>query len=213
MVTEDAIELRKDIVGAIERLGVKVIDSYVEILQTSLKTGGVNAAQGLLGEMKSASILHGGAYRWDFPPSRLPYYNAAVQQLLGFGTSLEGAFVYSILPKSVTITIPDGYPGQGVTISLPPGASTLQAEVMIDGFVPHILPKVLDDQTYIQIMERCGQLLNIAEFTSLGTGVKTWVEAGSEAANAFRGFQSAGDTRALRAAEAASLDADTEING
>lgn len=187
MNTESFIERNETVVKAVSSFAEKLLDSYVGTVRENIRTGGVNGAQGLIGEMIWADLLHGGAYRWDYPVGRLPYYNQNVVGALSFTTNPIVGAVYSVLGATSTFTIPDGYPGAGVTVTMPSGASTLQLEVLSDGYVPHILPKLLSDQTYIQVMERCGQLLNIAEFNTLGTGVQTWVEAATEAAGAVTG--------------------------
>jgi hypothetical protein len=165
-----------ELIKTVRELGTVISKESLGILQKGISAGTANGALGLLSLMAYVDLLHGGPYRWGTRIAQLPYYTPEVQNQLGFTTPQAGFFL-SALGRGANITVPGG------VVSLPLGASTLQAEVILNGDVPRTLPKLLSDQAYIQIMERAGQLLNTVLLQNIGTGVSTFVEgitAGAE---------------------------------
>ena len=208
------MRLGVDAASLIETFASDLVKTNAAIIQRGIATGNANAGEGLLFTMVYTDLLHGGAYRWDFGPNKLPYTSLSVQQQIG--ASLSGSTIVDwfegLLGVGINITIPDGYAGAGLVVAIPPGASQNWMEAVINGFVPRILPKLLSDQTYAAVMDRCGQLLNITEFSSLGTGIKTYVEAGTELIGALEGGPApARTTQRAKATQAAAMDADTTI--
>lgn len=193
-----------------------LVKANTKLLMKGIGSGIANGGQGLVFTMIYADLLHGGAYRWDYPMIRQPFYNQAVQNQLPFGSGGNGVLASSItwlglLPDATMVTIPDVintvtgkpfYVNSGMSISLPANSSSLRAEVIIDAGTPHILPMLLSDEAYIAIMERSGQMLNAALLQSVGTGVKTFVEAGVEAAEGVSGILTESAGRAASIAKA-----------
>jgi len=171
-----------EVLKAIDTFASTLVKENSAILQEGITTGNVNGGEGLIFAIGYFDLLHGGGYRWDYGPNKQPWLSGGVQQAIGqtFNGSNIVQWLEGAVGIGINVQIPDGYPGAGLTIYLPPGSSDNYMEAVINGFVPRILPKLLSDQAYAAIMDRAGQLLNITEFANLGTGLRTYTKVAGD---------------------------------
>lgn len=179
----------------VKEIGGTIAKESIVVLQKGISAGAANGALGILSYMGWCDLVHGGPYRWGTSVSQLPYYDPDVQNQLRFTQPGPGA-IFAYLGQPSNVRLPNGK-----VLSLPPGASTLQAEVIIDSDVPRTLPKLMSDQAYIQIMERCGQILNGITTGVFGTALTTYV-APVEAVAGLAGLGPGEGAAALQTARA-----------
>ena len=201
------LDIVTTLIDKVSELAQDIFDQTTTLIGKGLDAGNVNGAQGLLYTMIHTDLLHGGAYRWDQSVAALPYYSPKIAG--GLSYSADTSLYFGTLAGPYTFTIPEGYAGAGTTITLPAGASSVQAEVLANGFVPHILPQVLSHTAYIQVMERCGQLLNTILLQNIGTGLKTYTSIAGDVKSLATGTKL---QRLIAPTSTAAQDADSAIS-
>lgn len=145
-----------------------LFDTAVSILNQGIAKGSVDMPLGILSLMLYADLLHGGAY--TVPINQLPYHMLDpttspyyAGQIKNTGAS-EGLLGWLINVLGVTNA------GPAVT------------ELFDDGNVPHVLPKLISDQTFACFQILVASIGTTDIFKSAGTGVVTYVEAAHRAA-------------------------------
>jgi hypothetical protein len=142
-----------------------IYDSTLRILEEGIKKGATNVTEGLMALMLYADILHGGAYKVEIDlqpyfmehPEPSPFYAGNIKNSTGY-QGLLGAILDLL----------------GVT----KGQSAVE-EILQNANVPHIFPKIISDQTYAMFRVLNANLTTTDLFKSAGTGVTTFVEAGT----------------------------------
>lgn len=154
-----------------------IYDKALNVLDHGVRAGVANAPQGLTSMLLTANLLHGGAY--SEPINKRPYY---------LFDRTQSPYWAGYISHSK--------PGTGglydVLSAIWGGAGGLSSadfieEILVDSNVPHVLPKLIDDEVYaIFLMTYC-QLSTTDLFTNAMNGIKTLVEAASTGVEAIRG--------------------------
>lgn len=161
--------------------GIRAIyHDTIHVLEQGIITGKTNAPMGLMSLLVYFALLHGGSYA--APINKIPYYMKDPTKSPYYGGDL------------------DHLPGPGVagffaTALAGVNASDLAIETITNANVPHVFPKLLDDQTFAITKILYAQAATTDLFKSASTGVKTLVEGVS---GGFEPFLEAGATRERR---------------
>jgi hypothetical protein len=151
---------------------VTLFQTTVHMLEETLRAGKLNPAQGLLGMVMVADLLHGGAY--TVPNNERP-------ALVGDGSPYWGG------DKILAV---DFYPVAGFNIFdiftslFSAGEAVLESgvgnaiakEVYLNANVPHVFPKLLSDEGYAKILVMSMYLSHSELVLKNALGVKTFVE-------------------------------------
>lgn len=147
----------------------RIADRAFDLLEHSIRAGYANAPEGIIAEWVMTDLLHGGAYAR--PINELPYFRTDpsssrwspgdISNITNFQTApgwlgdLSGLFI-----------------GGGSTLN---GGEILK-EVMLDSNVPHVLPKLVSDQTYGAVMLVVAATVGTDIFKTQAGGLKTLME-------------------------------------
>jgi hypothetical protein len=150
-----------------------MFQTTIHMLEQTIMTAKINPAQGILGMMMIADLLHGGAY--TVPNVERPY-------LVG-----KRSIYYGDIPNPAS----EVYPWSGFNWLDPLGSIgalfqagaetnfgiTITAEVYMNANVPHKFPKLLSDETFAKIMVSGAYLIHENICTQGYNNLKTYVEA------------------------------------
>lgn len=157
--------------------------STIHMLEETLRSGKLNPAQGILGMIMVADLLHGGAYtvpineRPALVGENSPYYGGDNVGPTNFYPA-AGFNIFDIFSSILQL-------GNSVAESKV-GAGIAQ-EVYMNGNVPHKFPKLLSDEAYAKILVM-SMYLSTSELTLKNAlGVKTFVEGESRLITAEAG--------------------------
>lgn len=159
---ETGFEFGARILGMSVDAFVKLYQSTIEILKTGIITGKTNAPLGLIHTLEYADFLHGGAYA--SPVNKIPFFMVNPSLSPYYAGELRN------LPN------PNSIGGYLALFFAGTNAEQNAIEVLMDGNVPHVLPKLLSDQAYAQIKILYSQAATTDLFKTASTGVKTLVE-------------------------------------
>jgi hypothetical protein len=167
----------------------KLVQLYIanlDVIKAEINAGKSNAVVGYMGTLKYADILHGGAYAapvnlrpfWMTDPTKSPYN-----------------------PPGVNLPVP-GWADFASSAASGTSATFWMKEVIWDGNVPHVFPKLLSDECYMMIKQSFAQGVTADLFGKVTTSLSTLVEAGAEVVTAAKsgkggGFSSS-DRQSLR---------------
>jgi hypothetical protein len=158
---------------------LRLYEITINVLKQAIQEGSVDMPLGLFALMVYTDILHGGAYAC--PVNQLPYYLSDPTKSPYYAGALnntqanEGFLGWLIAVLGLT------NPGNAVH------------EILVDANCPHIFPKLLSDEAYAAIKILFSQVATTDVFKSVGTGVKTYVEAAHEAAKIPGEFMPSGE--------------------
>jgi hypothetical protein len=155
----------------------QLADKYIGTLQMGIRTGNVNNPVGLMSMAMLADLLHGGAYAC--PVNQRPYFAADPT------TSPYYAGPFSAFGAGSTDQEGTGIVGASSGLFDGQNAGDIWKQIMMDANCPHVLPKILSDEAYAQFYILYSQAASSNLFNTVGTGLKTYVEAGTMAAGAF----------------------------
>ena len=152
-------------------------DRAMGLLDKGINTGFANAPQGMSSMLLMANLLHGGAYA--APINQRPYY-------LFDRTQSPYWAGYISHSKPGTGGLYDFLSALWGGVGSVSAADFIE-EILVDSNVPHVLPKLIDDETYALFNMTYCQVSTTSLFTSAAGGLKTLVQAGESAANIVRG--------------------------
>lgn len=151
----------------------------LQVLSLGVKAGSANNIMGVISIDKLADMLHGGAYAVpinELPfflpdPTKSPYYAGELRNLPSEGLA-------SYLAQFFAGT----------------NAEQNAIEILMDANAPHVFPKILSDQAYARHVILYSQAATSTLFTTVGTGLKTYVESATKALEAVEGKGGGEDT-------------------
>jgi hypothetical protein len=180
---------------SIQNANSALAELFTEVLSTLRKgidVGNVNMPEGLISTMILADLLHGGAYAAPF--NELPYYlvDPSLSKYWSGNTATNEGAANGLLGILADVF--------GVQ-----NADNTFREINQNSNVPHVLPKLLSDQTFAKIVATFQWLTTQLAFTAGVTNVATLVKTGGEfIKNAGQGIQ------AIEEGQAANTKADAE---
>jgi hypothetical protein len=163
---------------------VKIYETTVSVMVEGIKAGKTNTPLGLIHTLGYYSLLHGGAYAAPINqrpfylknPATSPYYSGELQNLVN-----------------------DSWVAWLANSTAGTSASKMANEILIDANVPHVFPKLLDDETFAQMKILYAQAATTDLFQKSATGVTTLVEGitkGLERVGVEEGEREDEDTKA-----------------
>jgi hypothetical protein len=157
---------------------LRIYEKTIGVLETAIRSGSTDMPLGLLSFLVYVDMLHGGAYAcpieqrpFFMPKGAASPYDAGAIQNADASTGLLG-FLASVL---------------GVT-----NAGPLVQQVMKDANCPHKFPKLISDEAYAAFLVILSTAATTDAFKSVGTGVKTFVEAAKIGAESVKTLAEAG---------------------
>jgi hypothetical protein len=146
-----------------------IYDKALTILDHGVKVGYSNAPQGYMAQTIVVELLHGGAYA--VPINQLPFFLNDPTQSPYYAGSLN----------NVTSAVGGG-PGWGTDLinwilgQASTNGAMILTEIIMDANVPHVLPKLISDQSYGVFMLTFSHLSNTNLFTAWNKGLTSLVE-------------------------------------
>ncbi len=155
----------------------QIYDKALDILNNGVRAGVSNAPQGMTSLLLMANLLHGGAYAE--PINKRPYYLFDRTQ-----SPYWAGYISHSKPGTGGLydALSSIWGGVGGT-----SAADLVEEILVDSNVPHVLPKLIDDECYATYVTTYCQLSTTDLFKQGAAGMKTLVEAASTGVRALRG--------------------------
>jgi hypothetical protein len=160
-----------------------MFQTTVHMLEETLRAGKLNPAQGLLGMVMVADLLHGGAYnvpnneRPSLVGNKSPYYGGDEVGPTNF-YPVAGFNIFDIFTSIFTTGESVLESGVGAAIA---------KEVYLNANVPHKFPKLLSDEAYAKILVMCMYLSHSELVLKNALGVKTFVEGEAQLITAEAG--------------------------
>jgi hypothetical protein len=151
---------------------VEMFNTTANLISKILDTGKTNPAQGLLGTILVADLLHGGALACA--NSERPYLVGKASKY--FGTTKLGAVDFFPIP-GFNLLDPFSSILQGIEgLAETQVGGQIVAEVYMNANCPTRFPKLLSDEAYSKILLFALYMSHTEVFRSMATGIKTFVE-------------------------------------
>ncbi len=153
---------------------VSMFHDTVHMLEETLKSGKLNPAQGLLGMMMVADLLHGGAL--TVANSERPYLVGAKSKYYAKLDAIGATDFYPIRGLNI-LDIVGSYFGIQSDIEENKVGQMITTEVYMNANCPHVFPKFLSDEAYAKVFVMAEFLSHSDVVIKTALGVKTFVEA------------------------------------
>jgi hypothetical protein len=167
---------------------VTIFQTTVHMLEETLRAGKLNPAEGLLGMVMIADLMHGGAYtvpNSDRPAlvgKYSPYYGG--DQIIFAVTG--GTDFYPVAGFNIFDIFSSLFTTAEASLETNVGQA-IAAEVYANANVPHLFPKLLSDEAYAKILVMSLYMAHSEIVLKNATAARTFVEGESKLVTAEAG--------------------------
>ena len=141
-------------------------DRSTRLLLQLAESGVSHPGLGFVGSLGLFELMHGGAYA--APVNQLPYFAENPESSPYWAGDLQNVNVGGLFDDLFKL-----FGGS-------PNAAELYKEMVTDANVPHVLPKLISDETYALFLQTYVKFTSGELFGVVGTGVQTWVGAATD---------------------------------